>query len=105
MDNVIVVDNAPKVGSDRMEKLKMVLNKVFSRFGDIVTQFFPVDEKNVFKGCVCVCVCVTLCVYVCVCVAWVVGTLEAIFEGRLVCSSSDTSSSSLPRTLRQPMQC
>ena len=51
-DSIIVVDNAPKVGADRMGKLKSVLNKVFGRFGEIVSQEYPVDEEGVFKGCV-----------------------------------------------------
>ena len=51
-DSIIVVDNAPKVGADRMGKLKSVLNKVFGRFGQIVSQEYPVDEEGVFKGCV-----------------------------------------------------
>ena len=49
-DSIIVVDNAPKVGPDRMGKLKSVLNKVFGRFGEIVSQEYPVDEEGIFKG-------------------------------------------------------
>ena len=49
-DNIIVVDNAPKVGPDRMAKLRTVLNKVFGRFGKIVSQDYPIDEKGTFKG-------------------------------------------------------
>ena len=49
-DCIIVVDNAPKVGADRMGKLKSVLNKVFGRFGEIVSQEYPVDNDGVFKG-------------------------------------------------------
>ena len=49
-DCIIVVDNAPKVGADRMGKLKTVLKKVFGRFGEIVSQEYPVDEDGVFKG-------------------------------------------------------
>ena len=49
-DCIIVVDNAPKVGADRMGKLKSVLKKVFGRFGEIVSQEYPVDEEGVFKG-------------------------------------------------------
>ena len=49
-ESVVVVDNAPQVGPDRIEKLKGVLKKVFGRFGTIQTEFFPMDEKNVFKG-------------------------------------------------------
>ena len=50
VDNIIVVDNAPKVGQDRMGKLENVLTKVFSRFGEIVTQYYPADENGIFKG-------------------------------------------------------
>lgn len=49
-DNIIIVDNAPKVGPDRMAKLQAILNKVFARFGNIVSQDYPVDENNIFKG-------------------------------------------------------
>ena len=49
-ESVIVVDNAPQVGPDRMEKLKGVLKKVFGRFGNIQTEFYPTDENNLFKG-------------------------------------------------------
>ena len=50
LDNVIVVDNAPKVGPDRMERLKSVLKKVFGRFGTIVTEYYPTNEEGLFKG-------------------------------------------------------
>lgn len=49
-DNVIVVDNAPQVGPDRLDKLKGVLKKVFGRFGTILTEYYPIDETNTFKG-------------------------------------------------------
>jgi len=49
-DNIIVVDNAPKVGPDRMVKLQSVLTKVFKRFGEIISQDYPIDENGVFKG-------------------------------------------------------
>ena len=49
-DNIIVVDNAPKVGPDRMAKLQSVLKKVFGRFGKIVSQDYPIDENGIFKG-------------------------------------------------------
>ena len=38
-----------------MDKLKMVLKKVFGRFGDIVTEYYPADESGVFKGYVSYC--------------------------------------------------
>ena len=52
LDNIIVVDNAPIVGPDRLSKLKGVLKKIFQRFGEIVTEFYPVNENNETKGCV-----------------------------------------------------
>lgn len=50
LDNIIVVDNAPKVGPDRMAKLENVLKKVFTRFGTIVFTYYPKDENGLFKG-------------------------------------------------------
>ncbi|XP_065899140.1 eukaryotic translation initiation factor 3 subunit B-like [Dysidea avara] len=50
LDNIIVVDNAPIVGPDRLSKLKGVLKKIFQRFGEIVTEFYPVNENNETKG-------------------------------------------------------
>ena len=50
LENIIVVDNAPKVGPDRLNKLKAVLKKIFQRFGTIVTEFYPVNEDNETKG-------------------------------------------------------
>ena len=49
-DNIIVVDNAPKVGPDRMGKLQGILRKVFGRFGKIVSEDYPVDDNGIFKG-------------------------------------------------------
>ena len=50
LSNIIVVDNAPKVGPDRLERLKSVLNKIFTKFGTIVTEYYPIDDKGIFKG-------------------------------------------------------
>ena len=50
LNTVIVVDNAPKIGPERMGKLKSVLNKVFGKFGKIKTEFYPVNENGLFKG-------------------------------------------------------
>ena len=48
--NIIIVDNAPKVGPDRMAKLQGILNKIFTRFGKIVSQDYPIDDQGNFKG-------------------------------------------------------
>ena len=50
LDNIIVVDNAPIVGQDRMTKLKNVLKKIFQRFGEIVTEFYPTNSNGETKG-------------------------------------------------------
>ena len=50
IDNVIVVDNAPKVKMDRLAKLESVLTKVFSKFGDVLNQYHPTDSNGVTKG-------------------------------------------------------
>lgn len=49
-DAIIVVDNVPKVNPDRLPKLENVLNKVFSKFGTIVSHYHPKDENGTTKG-------------------------------------------------------
>lgn len=49
IDAIIVVDNVPIVGQDRLEKLKNVIKKVFSKFGKIVNEFYP-EENGKTKG-------------------------------------------------------
>ena len=49
-ETLVVVDHAPKVGPERMDKLKTVLKKVLGRFGSIVSEYYPTDEKGIFKG-------------------------------------------------------
>lgn len=47
IDAVIVVDNIPVVGPDRLPKLKSVITKIFSKFGAIHSDFYPdVDGKT-----------------------------------------------------------
>ena len=43
IDNVIVVDNIPQVGPDRLEKLKNVVKKLYSKFGKVVNDFYPLE--------------------------------------------------------------
>lgn len=50
VESVIVVDNIPQVGSERIEKLRNVLQKIYSQFGEISTEFIPVDENGKTKG-------------------------------------------------------
>ena len=49
LDNVIIVDNVPVVGPDRLEKLKTIIRKVFSKFGNVVNEFYP-EENGKTKG-------------------------------------------------------
>ena len=54
IDSVVVVDNVPQVGPDRLEKLRNVIRKIFSKFGEVVSEFFPeADGKT--KGYVAWC--------------------------------------------------
>ncbi|XP_033630442.1 eukaryotic translation initiation factor 3 subunit B-like [Asterias rubens] len=48
-DSVIVVDNIPNVGQDRLPKLKNVIRRIFSKFGEIITEHYP-DENGLTKG-------------------------------------------------------
>lgn len=49
-DNVIIVDGIPEVGTDRLEKLKGVIDKIFSKFGAIVSDYYPKNDQGVTKG-------------------------------------------------------
>merc|ERR1711962_1368713 len=44
LDTVIIVDNIPVVGPDRLDKLKNIIRKVFSKFGNVVNEYYP--EKD-----------------------------------------------------------
>ena len=44
LDTVIIVDNIPVVGPDRIDKLKNIIRKVFSKFGNVVNEYYP--EKD-----------------------------------------------------------
>ena len=50
VDSVIVVDGIPVVGSERVEKLKSVIRKVFSKLGNVVNEHYPLDDDNKTKG-------------------------------------------------------
>jgi len=49
LDTVIIVDNVPVVGPDRLEKLKTIIKKVFTKFGNVVNEFYP-EENGKTKG-------------------------------------------------------
>lgn len=52
-DCIIVVDNVPTIPPDRLEKLKNVIRKVFSKFGKIITEHYPLDDNGMTKGYEC----------------------------------------------------
>lgn len=50
-DNVIVVDHIPQVGPDRIEKLKSIVKKLYSKFGKIVGEpYYALDDKGFTTG-------------------------------------------------------
>uniref|UniRef100_A0A3Q3IJ18 Eukaryotic translation initiation factor 3 subunit B n=1 Tax=Monopterus albus TaxID=43700 RepID=A0A3Q3IJ18_MONAL len=49
IDSVVLVDNVPQVGPERLEKLKNVIHKIFSKFGKITTEFYP-EADGMTKG-------------------------------------------------------
>ena len=48
LDTVLVVDNLPKVGQEKIPKLKTVIEKIYSGCGKIVKDglYLPVDDKG-----------------------------------------------------------
>ena len=50
IDSVVVVDNVPTVGPERLEKLQNVIRKIFSKFGKLVNEHYPMSEDNKTKG-------------------------------------------------------
>jgi len=49
--NIVVVDNIPVIPHDKIEKLKVVIGKVFtSLVGPTQQLYLPTDEKNFTKG-------------------------------------------------------
>lgn len=50
MENVIVIDEIPKIEPAREEKLKNVIEKLFSTAGEIVNLYFPKDKDGYTKG-------------------------------------------------------
>ena len=49
LDSIIVVDNVPIVGPDRLDKLKNVIRKIFTKIGKIISEYYP-EENGQTKG-------------------------------------------------------
>ncbi|XP_057341733.1 eukaryotic translation initiation factor 3 subunit B-like [Microplitis mediator] len=50
VESVIVVDGAPQVEPERLEKFNSLINKVFGKFGTIVNRFYPKNDNGITKG-------------------------------------------------------
>jgi len=50
VDSVIVIDNVPVVGGDRVDKLKNVVRKIYSKFGKLMNEHYPLDDEQKTKG-------------------------------------------------------
>ncbi|WAQ97470.1 EIF3B-like protein [Mya arenaria] len=50
IDNVIIVDNIPVVGNDRLPKLQNVVRKIYEKFGKLVNEFYPMGDEDKTKG-------------------------------------------------------
>lgn len=50
VDSVVVVDGTPVVGAERVDKLKSVIRKIFSKLGNVVNEHYPTDEEGKTKG-------------------------------------------------------
>jgi translation initiation factor 3 subunit B len=49
-EGIIIIDGVPQVGPERLEKLRGVIKKMYSKFGEIINEHYPLDEKNITKG-------------------------------------------------------
>ena len=48
-DSIMVIDNVPQVNEDRLEKLKKVIMKNISTYGEIIQIYYP-KENGKTKG-------------------------------------------------------
>ena len=44
------MDGIPSVSAERVEKLKNVVRKIYSKFGKLVHEHYPLDEEGNTKG-------------------------------------------------------
>ncbi|CAF1610975.1 unnamed protein product, partial [Didymodactylos carnosus] len=50
LNNIIIIDNLPRVDTAKLEKLKVVVAKVYNKFGPIKNEYYPIDEEGKTKG-------------------------------------------------------
>lgn len=50
-EKIIVIDNIPKVGVDKKDKLKKVLQNILgTNIGKVTNEYYPEDESGTLKG-------------------------------------------------------
>lgn len=49
-DRIICIDNIPKVGTEKKDKLKSILQKLLTTYGKIVNEHYPEGDDGVLKG-------------------------------------------------------
>ena len=49
-EKIIVIDNIPKVGTDKKDKLKRILQNLLNNYGKIINEYYPEGEDSVLKG-------------------------------------------------------
>uniref|UniRef100_A0A5S6QXC5 Eukaryotic translation initiation factor 3 subunit B n=1 Tax=Trichuris muris TaxID=70415 RepID=A0A5S6QXC5_TRIMR len=47
--SIVIVDGVPKVGPDRLGKLKTIMSKIFGKFGHVLSEYYPL-ENDTTKG-------------------------------------------------------
>ncbi|OXU26201.1 hypothetical protein TSAR_010084 [Trichomalopsis sarcophagae] len=50
VDSIIVIDGVPKVEPKRLEKLQSVIEKIYGKFGTIVSKSYPQDSNGMTLG-------------------------------------------------------
>jgi translation initiation factor 3 subunit B len=49
-EKIIVIDNIPKAGLDKKDKLKRILQNLFTTYGKLVNEYYPEDDSGVLLG-------------------------------------------------------
>ena len=49
-EKAIVIDNIPKVGTDKKDKLKNVLTKLITNYGKVINEYYPEGENGMLHG-------------------------------------------------------
>ena len=49
-EKIIVIDNIPKVGTDKKDKLKKILQNLLVNYGKITNEYYPEGENGMLNG-------------------------------------------------------